>query len=198
MQEKKALSEENEALEQEKRKLMQQVASLQAKLAAQDTAPVAPMDGDGSGAIETSAATPRGGWVALHCAADAASARTALSPAAAAPHQPGKPSAPVSARLCMPQKDAAPPHSPVRVTSASIISMSDQLQAALQSLQTTLAAAAEKLSMRSSTEAATQELSNICLLLRRQLVKTVGPRASEMEATMRSVLEWAQDAQVRC
>ena len=83
------------------------------------------------------------------------------------------------------------------VTSASIIGTSDKVQAALQDLQGTLAAASESLGMQSSTEAAVGELRQLCLQLRRQLVKTVGKRADEMEAALRSVLAWANDAQVR-
>ena len=86
---------------------------------------------------------------------------------------------------------------PLRVTSTSIIGVSDQVQAALDGLRGSLRAASERLGMQDATEPAVDELRSLCLLLRRQLVKTVGPRAVGMEATLRSVLDWAQDAQVR-
>lgn len=86
---------------------------------------------------------------------------------------------------------------PKRVTSMSIIGVSDAAQAALQSLRGSLRGASERLGMQDGTEPAVDELSSLCLMLRRQLVKTVGPRASGMEAMLRSVLDWAQDAHVR-
>lgn len=201
MAEKKALAEENQALEQEKCKLMQQLASLQAQLDDQGSAPDrksvrSSKFGSGAMAADARASTPREGWVAMPAAADAASAGAGRHVAAAASPEPQAGSPGVKLRAHAHSTGNASLRSPARVTSASIISMSDQLQAALQLLQSSLSRAADKLNLRGGTDAATQELSSVCQLLRRQLVKTVGPRAVEMEAVMRNVLDWAQDAQV--
>jgi hypothetical protein len=83
-----------------------------------------------------------------------------------------------------------------RITSQSIIGMSDKVQAALVGLQAALAAVSERLGMRDTTEAVVDELRALCLQLRRQLVKTVGQRAVTMELVLRNVLDWSQDAQV--
>ena len=86
---------------------------------------------------------------------------------------------------------------PKKITSASIIGTSDKVQASLQELQTQLRATCECLGVTSQVEAAVQETRTLCTLLRRRLMKTVGSRALEMDATLQRVLDWSDESQVR-
>lgn len=85
---------------------------------------------------------------------------------------------------------------PKRITSSSIIGVSDRVQAALESLQHTLQASCECLAMPNTTDTTVAETRKLCLLLRRRLVKTVGSRAVEMEAVLQRILEWSKESQV--
>jgi hypothetical protein len=86
---------------------------------------------------------------------------------------------------------------PKRITSSSIIGVSDMVQAALESLQLTLQDTCKCLAMPNTTDTAVLETRKLCLLLRRRLVKTVGSQAVDMEAVLVRVLEWSKESQVR-